>query len=266
MPIVNLCKHFWPRIPPVSLSEWASLVISGAIATIWGVTLYCSLSWPLSESSPIAVVLWLLVRTFLHTGLFVIAHDAIHGNVLPQHPLANRWIGQLALGLYGFLPYQACHQLHWQHHAYPAQAKDPDFYPKPNGSLFYYFVRWYGNFMASYLTASNLVLVATGIGITTFFWVSLFQTAIQNLALFWIVPWVLSSLQLFAFGIFLPHYSDGTSNRTHQPRSYYYPVICSLLTCYHFGYHREHHTYPDIPWYQLPYVQPLKAWSKSFPL
>ena len=235
------------------------MVVSGAIATTWGLTLSCSLSWSLVDSSPVAVVLWLLIRTFLHTGLFVIAHDAIHGNVLPKCPLVNQWVGQLALALYGFLPYQACCRLHWRHHAYPTQEQDPDFYPRPNGSLLGYFIRWYCNFMTSYLTPRNFLLVATGVGITTFSFWCVFQVAIQNLVLFWILPWVLSSLQLFAFGIFLPHYSDGPSKRPHQPQSYYYPLICSLIACYHFSYHKEHHTYPDIPWYQLPYVQLLEA-------
>ncbi|MEM6251616.1 MAG: fatty acid desaturase [Cyanobacteria bacterium P01_D01_bin.156] len=259
MILVNLCKYLRAEITSEGLAVWGGLVVSGAIAATWSATLCCSLSLHLSDSSPVAVVFWLLVRTFLHTGLFVIAHDAIHGNVLPKYPLANRWVGQLALALYGFLPYQVCYRLHWRHHAYPAQDKDPDFYPKPNGSVIGYFIRWYCNFMASYLTPWNLMMVITGVGITTFCFVVFLQAAIQNLVFFWVVPWVLSSLQLFTFGIFLPHYSDSPSNRPHQPRSYYYPLMCSLLACYHFSYHREHHTYPDIPWYQLPYVQLLEA-------
>ncbi|MFA9473554.1 MAG: fatty acid desaturase [Filomicrobium sp.] len=26
----------------------------------------------------------------------------------------------------------------------------------------------------------------------------------------------------------------------------------SLLTCFHFGYHHEHHLQPDVPWWRLP--------------
>ena len=258
MSTINFCKHSGPGIGLVRVSDWTGLWISGAIAAAWGATLICSFSWHLSSDlSPITIVLWLLIRTFLHTGLFVIAHDAIHGNVLPHCPLVNRWLGQVALGLYGFLPYQTCYRLHWRHHAHPAQKQDPDFYPKPDGSSLGYFVRWYCNFMASYLTTRTLVAVMAGIGIFSFSSVFIFQVAIQNLILFWIVPWILSSIQLFAFGIFLPHAGASASHRPHQPRSYYYPIVCSLLTCYHFSYHWEHHTYPDVPWYQLPYVQPL---------
>ena len=40
-----------------------------------------------------------LLRTFLHTGLFVVAHDAIHGSLCPNHPALNVGIGHLMLGL-----------------------------------------------------------------------------------------------------------------------------------------------------------------------
>jgi beta-carotene ketolase (CrtW type) len=26
----------------------------------------------------------------------------------------------------------------------------------------------------------------------------------------------------------------------------------SLLTCFHFGYHHEHHDTPWVPWWKLP--------------
>lgn len=26
----------------------------------------------------------------------------------------------------------------------------------------------------------------------------------------------------------------------------------SFLTCYYFGYHLEHHLYPNVPWWRLP--------------
>ncbi|MDT8325299.1 MAG: fatty acid desaturase, partial [Bacteroidota bacterium] len=35
-------------------------------------------------------------------------------------------------------------------------------------------------------------------------------------------------------------------------RSNDYGVLFSFLTCYHFGYHEEHHTRPGVPWWRLP--------------
>jgi beta-carotene ketolase (CrtW type) len=78
--------------------------------------------------------------------------------------------------------------------------------------------------------------------------------AIANLALFWFLPIVLSSLQLFFFGTYLPHRSE-TAGGTHHAVSSNYPFVISLLTCYHFGYHWEHHEYPNLPWYSLPAIR-----------
>ena len=35
------------------------------------------------------VVCMVLLRTFLHTGLFVVAHDAIHSSLCPSRPNLN---------------------------------------------------------------------------------------------------------------------------------------------------------------------------------
>nr|MBA2748547.1 fatty acid desaturase [Tatlockia sp.] len=32
------------------------------------------------------------------------------------------------------------------------------------------------------------------------------------------------------------------------------PTWLSFITCYHFGYHYEHHEHPDVPWWGLPKV------------
>lgn len=233
------------------------MLLAGAIASTWLLSLISSLSWSLSKSSAVAIAIWLLFRTFLHTGLFVIAHDAMHGNILPHHPVVNRWVGRCALWLYGFLPYDICRKQHWQHHKYPAQERDPDFYPPSDDNLMAYLIRWYCYFLSSYLTPQTLVSVVVGIVIIIVSLVFLFGVAVQNLILFWVIPWVLSSIQLFTFGIFLPHHFEDDGNVPHQSRSYYYPLFWSLLACYHFSYHQEHHAYPNVPWYQLPYVRPV---------
>ena len=249
---INLCKGSCSFGHKSNVST--GLVISGAIAAAWLISLIFLLSHGATTGSTVEITVWILLRTFLHTGLFVIAHDAIHGNVSPQHPAKNRWVGQLALALYGFLPYQTCCKLHWQHHAYPAQTRDPDFYPRPSGWLGWYFVRWYYNFISNYLTGFNAGWIVMGVCLTISALFLVANVAMSAIVLFWLVPWILSSLQLFIFGVFLPHYTNDSNQTSHQPRSYYYPIIFSLLACYHFSYHREHHTYPHVPWYQLPNI------------
>lgn len=230
------------------------LIVSGGIFTTWLVSLLGVLPLDLTICSLTELMLLILLRTFLHTGLFVIAHDAMHGNALPTYPVGNRWLGQLALGLYGFLPYKTACRLHWQHHIYPAQARDPDFCEKSEEDWILYAVRWYCKFMRNYLTRRNMMGIVAGVSLTIFCLGFVGHIAVQNIILFWMVPWILSSIQLFVFGTFLPHFSSDHSNKPHQARSFYYPPLFSLLICYHFSYHREHHTHPQVPWYLLPNI------------
>jgi len=81
---------------------------------------------------------------------------------------------------------------------------------------------------------------------------ALTPTALLNVLLFFSLPLLLSSLQLFVFGTYLPHRALEPQAEAHRPRSLNLPVWLSLLTCYHFGYHWEHHQYPWLAWHQLP--------------
>jgi beta-carotene ketolase (CrtW type) len=75
----------------------------------------------------------------------------------------------------------------------------------------------------------------------------------MNVIAFWVLPLVLSSFQLFLFGTYLPHRSEApTAAGCHAVRSLEYSHLLSLLACYHFGYHWEHHAYPAVPWFRLP--------------
>ncbi|MEM9088383.1 MAG: fatty acid desaturase [Cyanobacteria bacterium P01_F01_bin.53] len=230
------------------------LIVSVSLLLAWGLSLLGLLPLDLSVCAPIELILSILLRTFLHTGLFVIAHDAMHGNVLPSYPVENRWLGQLALGLYGFLPYQTACDFHRQHHVYPAQTRDPDFCERGKEILGLYVVRWYLSFISNYVTLPTLGRISIGMGCTLLSLILLGHIAIQNIVLFWLLPWVLISRPLFLFGTFLPHFVSVRDNKKRLVKSFYYPPLFSLLICYHFSYHQEHHTCPKVPWYLLPNV------------
>ena len=249
---IELCKQSRQLVSKGNRTYWVGVQVSSAIAVAWISSLMWLFSWDLTDCSAIALALGVFVRTFLHTGLFAIAHDAMHNNVLPRHPRENRWIGSLALGMYGFLPYFPCHKLHWQHHCYPAQARDPDFHADSGNSPLWHAVKWYFLFVSTYLNSRQLILTGIGIGLISFAIVAGAKVSLLHLVLFWIVPWCLSSIQLFIFGTYLPHYSIGNPDNLHAARSYYFPKLFSMLACYHFGYHWEHHAYPHLPWYRLP--------------
>jgi beta-carotene/zeaxanthin 4-ketolase len=186
-----------------------------------------------------------LIQTFLYTGLFITAHDAMHGAVSPKYPQLNKAIGSFVLLVYGLFDYDKLLKAHWQHHDHPAGDLDPDFH---NGK-WTDAVTWYIYFMVRYWSWLRFLGLVTTFHILN----RIFHVPEPNLVWFWIIPSLLSSVQLFYFGTFLPHrtpklgYSD-----SFRSQSIYRPLWWSFLTCYHFGYHNEHHRFPHLAWWQLP--------------
>jgi beta-carotene ketolase (CrtW type) len=223
------------------------LALATAITAAWLFSLLALLSVDLASQSLSLVVLAIGLRTFLQTGLFIIGHDAMHGVLLPLRSGANQRLGQLALALYACLPYQHCLLNHRQHHLDPGSHQDPDVLAGA-GPL-----AWYGRFMAGYLGVGQMAsLLTTWAMCLLFAWPHTANPALA-VALVCILPLILSSLQLFAFGTYLPHRGAGQAWAPgHQAHSLDLPVWLSLIACYHFGYHREHHQSPGLPWFALP--------------
>jgi beta-carotene/zeaxanthin 4-ketolase len=199
---------------------------------------------------------WLIVglvalRTFLQTGLFITAHDAMHGSI-SKYRSVNEAIGYLYTALYALLPYRQLAAKHQLHHQHPASDLDPDF---AEGQIFI----WYCCFMGGYVSRSQFLKILLGMAatfaLTQYFW----QVSPLNLFLLWVLPIWFSSMQLFYFGTYLPHRWNASSQFIdhHQARSSNLSTGWSLLTCYHFGYHWEHHEYPQVPWYKLPSLKKM---------
>lgn len=185
--------------------------------------------------------------TVFYTGLFVTGHDAMHESIAPHHPRLNRALGELALLLYGLIPYDKLYDAHSQHHQHPATYRDPDFHNGYNPHP----VLWYFRFMRSYWTMRQtigLVVIYNSLH-------RIVGVPEANLLVFWALPSLLSSMQLFYFGTYLVHRKlPDTYSTPLCANSNYWPWFISLITCYHFGYHREHHAFPKVPWWQLPDV------------
>ncbi len=236
------------------------LWVASAIILLWIGSLVLLLFVNIDRLTPLWILVVILGRTFIQTGLFIVAHDAIHGTVMSRVEavspvVSRRWnntIGQLAVVLYALLPYQKLAMNHHKHHRYPGQASDPDFHDGTHHSPF----AWYLKFMREYLDRRQKLVLFFGIGAIFLALHLSFHVALPNLFLFWILPIVLSSMQLFFFGTYLPHRSvSGNPDHSHHITSSNFLPIYSFLTCYHFGYHWEHHAYPSLPWYALPLVR-----------
>jgi beta-carotene/zeaxanthin 4-ketolase len=223
----------------------AAAIIGGWLALhVYAVFFYDFASGPLWLAPLMAVTL-----CWLYVGLFIIAHDCMHGSLAPGNAKLNRAIGQLCVGVYAGFSYRQLLGKHIEHHRYSGTAGDPDFAePQPKG-LF----AWYGKFMSEYLSVRMFAFMAAQSAL----YVAVFGAEPLNMAVFWVIPAILSSLQLFYFGTYLPHrHEDGDPFADdHHARSNDFPPWLSLLTCYHFGYHHEHHLKPGEPWWRLPAVR-----------
>jgi beta-carotene ketolase (CrtW type) len=224
--------------------RWRGVVIAATVLLAWLGTLVFALSADFTALGWTAAPLALLM-TFLYTGLFITAHDAMHGTVAPAHPRLNSAIGTLATRLYALFSFRMLLRKHREHHAHPASDGDPDFHDGAHPGL----ARWYLHFFFTYVTWKQLLGMAVLYNALKY----IAGVPDMNLILFWALPAILSTFQLFYFGTYLPHRETAEPYREpHRARSNDYGVLLSFLTCYHFGYHEEHHSRPGVPWWRLP--------------
>lgn len=232
--------HLAPR--PAG-AAWIGTGAAAAVVLGW----LAHLGWLLSQPS---VLTWwapaaVLLQTFLHTGLFIVAHDAMHGSVAPGWPRVNRGIGRLTLFLYALFPLEGLQRAHVVHHRAPGTADDPDH----TGGQPLGYVRWYLRFMTQYLRWYQVAGLAAIFNILD----HLVGVPTSVLIVFWVAPSLLSTFQLFTFGTYLPHRPRPGGHRDrHATVSNDWPEWLSFVTCYHFGYHWEHHEHPAVPWWRLP--------------
>lgn len=197
------------------------------------------------------------VMSWLFAGLFIIAHDAMHGSLAPGHNRINSAIGAFVLFMYAGFDWGRLKSAHMRHHNFPGTKDDPDF----NMDSPEQFWPWYIVFMKRYFGIQQLVFVSSVVAI----YYLIFKASLINIILFYGAPAILSSAQLFYFGTYLPHRREATPFADkHRARSNDYNSFVSLMTCFHFGYHREHHLKPETPWWQLPKVR--KAMMKAVSL
>lgn len=222
------------------------LTFALAIVAAWAVLhvatmFFFPLSW---VTVPLAVVI-VAVQTWLYVGMFIVAHDCMHGSLVPFKPWANRRIGQVCLFLYAGFSFDELNREHHRHHRHSGTADDPDFDAAPPHG----FWRWFFKFFVTYFSLAQVAIILAVYGLYVF----VLGASQYNALVFWGIPGLLSALQLFTFGTYLPHRPDahGFADR-HNARTNDFPAWLSLLTCFHFGYHHEHHLYPTVPWWRLP--------------
>lgn len=196
-----------------------------------------SLSWETPES-----YLHLALQGYLTTGLFITAHDAMHGAVSRIRWL-NHAIGAVACWLFGAMSYHRLLKNHALHHAYPASDRDPDFCIASQN-----FWRWLAAFLFRYATVPQVLTMAALYNLFEHLW----YIPESRIWLFWMLPCFWGILQLFYFGTYLPHRPPFLSSmQPYFARSLRRNHLWAMLSCYFFGYHWEHHHSPSTPWWRL---------------
>jgi beta-carotene/zeaxanthin 4-ketolase len=215
------------------IAAWAGLHVFGVFFHPW--------SWLGVLLAPLLVA----VMCWLNVGLFIIAHDAMHGSLAPFRPGLNRGFGRLTLLLYAGFSYDRLLPAHLAHHRRPGTADDPDFFaPAPDR-----FLPWFAAFIGRYFGWREFA--ALSLLFSTY--LLLLDASPVRLLVFWALPSILSAVQLFYFGTYRPHRSEAEPfTDAHRARSSGYSRPLSLLTCFHFDYHHEHHAMPSVPWWRLP--------------
>jgi beta-carotene ketolase (CrtW type) len=227
----------------VGLGLAAALLAAWLTLHVYGVFLF-----PLSLETAWAAPVMIAVQTWLGAGLFIVAHDCMHGSLAPGRPLLNAVVGRLMLTIYAGFDFRKLIVKHHAHHRLSGHDGDPDFHAGAPRR----FWPWYVKFFREYYGWTQQAAIA---GVLLVY-VLVFRASPVNALLFWGLPAILSSFQLFAFGTWLPHrHEDAPFDDHHNARTRDFGWLLSLVTCFHFGYHLEHHRSPRTPWWALPSVR-----------
>lgn len=227
-----MAKLLWQRFENY---RHAGIIIALAVITLWFLTLGLLLTrFTVDFTHPLTYI-FIALMSHLYTGLFITAHDAMHG-VVSKNKQWNTWLGRIAATLFAYNNYSKLFPKHHEHHRFAGTAKDPDYH---HGSFF----PWYIKFAREYVTIWQILLMSGTYELLKLFF------AQPNVLWFYIVPSILSTFQLFYFGTYLPH--KGEHDNRHRSRSQKKNHLAAFLSCYFFGYHYEHHHSPGTPWWKL---------------
>ncbi len=216
------------------------LIIASVIVLLWSGNLFYS--FERVEVNPLSPMFYIhiLVQTYLFTGLFITGHDAMHGTVSSNRAV-NTVAGFFSVFLYAGMYYPRLIKNHRLHHQFPGTEDDPD-YSAGHQNFFI----WWGRFMLKYLTVIQLIIMAA------LFNILLIWYPASKIIVFWVIPAILSTFQLFYFGTYVPHkrpHDEGM--QPHNARTLRKNHLWAMLSCYFFGYHYEHHEAPWVPWWKL---------------
>lgn len=183
---------------------------------------------------------------FMYTGLFITGHDAMHGTVT-RNPMINDMIGHVCTNLYAGFDFNEMRRKHMLHHLNTGIVKDdPDFH-KGNPNVY----AWFVSFMLEYFNKAQVFKLILFVEVLKYN-----GAPDENIYVYMALCGLLSSIQLFYFGTYIPHRPpadtlDEVMNWEKSKSTTKTTRLESFLTCFHFDCHFEHHALPQVPWFEL---------------
>ena len=234
-------------LPSKATQSAIGLALAALIAGSWlAIHAFAMFVFELTWATlPLALAM-AVVQCWLSVGVFIICHDAMHGSLAPGHKKLTAAIGAVLLFLYAGFGWRTLRDAHFEHHRLAGHEGDPDF-DENNPANFW---RWYATFFKRYFGWKSLLFVHAVVGV---YWLVI-GIPMAQIVLLYGLPALASSLQLFYFGTYRPHahFEGADFADKHNARTNNFGALASLLSCFHFGYHLEHHRRPDVPWWALP--------------
>ena len=222
------------------------LALAGIMFATWiGVHIWAMFGFVITANNWLLVPFIVALQCWLSVGMFIVAHDAMHGSLAPGWGRLNAVVGAAVLFLYAGFGWRRMRDAHMEHHKFPGSERDPDF----NADNTRDFWPWYVRFFKHYFGWQSVAFISSVV-LVYFFVLDVPQ---ENVTLLYGLPAIASSVQLFYFGTYRPHRHEASAfPDKHNARTNDFGSLASLFSCFHFGYHHEHHLSPGTPWWGLP--------------
>ena len=197
----------------------------------------------LVHAHPWAMVLTIPVNACCFTGLFILAHEAIHGTLVPGFPRLGHALGRLFATVYALVDYDLLRARHHEHHAHVGTDADPDF--DGDGRLLLHGARFMRRYLRWY-SVPLLALAGNALGQRGY------SAAMIGA---YVAPVLLSTLIVFTVGIHLVHHpklvEKYARNDTQRSVCIDFGRVGSALLILNFNTHWLHHARPRLSWWEL---------------
>jgi fatty acid desaturase len=220
---------------------------------------------------PVQLIGTVVIATAIH-GLWNVMHKGVHGNITYQ-PNLDRLIACLA-GLPALFSASAYAVIHFDHHQYNRQARDPNELTnltgsKPLLSLLFYSLLLFGTVLSIFLLPVEAIKRADRQQLLFILGEYLLMTSIYGLIFilagrYSFIPqlvrvWLFPLLGASLFGnvrVWSEHALTPAGHPLTQTRT----ITSNRLVSLGFmnaNYHLEHHLFPNMSWYHLPKVHQI---------